>query len=227
MYPHIYGRLGRSWFLVRAIRHSSIAPHILHRQGMSKPPVHEACRFSIAPHTVRHRGWSVCLVHSACCLAIDPHTLRPLDRPSCPVRSYSFPGHNFPSCCRQQRENRSLKERGQIDTSSPDTSLLRYLPLSALSRQGYLWRRGKTHRALEQELPCSCCLPSSITVYSPGFLIIACSDPTKRVGTFLKNSSVFCFIPYDGMPGGFLIIVVGSYEIGMASLSLYCNIDIM
>ena len=134
MHPHIYGRLGRPWFLVRATRHFSIDPHILHRQGRSKPPAHEACHFSIVPHIVRHRGWSVCLVHSACCLAIDPHILRLLDRPSCPVRSCSSPGHNFPSCCTQQQENRSLQERRPIDSYSLNTSLLGYVALSAVSR---------------------------------------------------------------------------------------------
>lgn len=134
MHPHIYGRLGRPWFLVRATRHFSIAPHILHRQGRSKPPAHEACHFSIVPHIVRNRGWSVCLVRSACCLAIAPHILHLLDRPSCPVRSYSSPGHNFPSCCMQQQKKRSLRGRGPIDTSSLDTSLLRYLALSAVAQ---------------------------------------------------------------------------------------------
>ena len=134
MHPHIYGRLGRPWFLVRATRHFSIAPHILHRQGRSKPPAHEACHFSIVPHIVRHGGWSVCLVHSACCLAIAPHILHLLDRPWCPVRSYSSPGDNFPLCCTQQQRNRSQREKRPIDTSSPDTSLLGYLALSEVSR---------------------------------------------------------------------------------------------
>jgi hypothetical protein len=86
---------------------------------------------------------------------------------------------------------------------------------------------GKAHKALEQELPFSCRLPISITIYSAGGPIITCSDLIKRVGTFLKNCSIVCFILYDGVPCGFLIIVVGSYEIRMASLSLYFNIHIL
>jgi hypothetical protein len=76
----------------------------------------------------------VCLVRSACCLAIGPHILRLLDRPWCPVRSYSSPGDNFPLCCTQQQKNRSLIGRRPIGTSSSDASALRYWALSAVSQ---------------------------------------------------------------------------------------------
>ena len=70
-------------------------------------------------------------------------------------------------------------------------------------------------------------LADSFTIYSSGGPVIACSDRIKRVGAFPKNSFVLCFIPDDNVPGGFLIIVVGSYQIPMASLSLYGNIHIL
>ncbi|MBW1856456.1 MAG: hypothetical protein JRJ00_17680 [Deltaproteobacteria bacterium] len=86
---------------------------------------------------------------------------------------------------------------------------------------------GKAHKGSDEELPFSCCLPISMTIYSQGGLIIARSDLIKRVWTFLKNCSIVCFIPDDGVPCGFFIIVLGSYQIPMASRSLYCNIHIL
>jgi hypothetical protein len=74
----------------------------------------------------------VCLVRSACCLAIGPHILRLLDRPWCPVRSYSSPGDNFPLCCTQQQKNRSLIGRKPIDAFAPDASLVSCVAVAAV-----------------------------------------------------------------------------------------------
>jgi hypothetical protein len=88
-------------------------------------------------------------------------------------------------------------------------------------------RWGKTYKGSDEALPFSWSLPISMMIYSAGGPIIACSDRIKRVGTFLNNCSIVCFILYHGVPCGFLIIVVGSYQILMASLSLYGNIHIL
>jgi hypothetical protein len=50
-------------------------------------------------------------------------------------------------------------------------------------------------------------LPRSAAIYSFGVLIITCPDFIERVRTFIKNYSVVCFIPHNGVPYGFLIIV--------------------
>ena len=61
----------------------------------------------------------------------------------------------------------------------------------------------------------------------PVLPIITRSDFLKRVGPFFKDCSIGCFVPYNDAPSGFLIIVLGSYQISVASLCLHGNINII
>ena len=49
--------------------------------------------------------------------------------------------------------------------------------------------------------------PISILISYSELPIITCSDFSKGVGPFFKYSSIACFIPYNDVPSGFLIIM--------------------